>query len=112
MSEVYKLEDGTEYKAGDLLKLETKEYHSTTHYLNREIPVEDIIEVFGSLPKFEKAVYQKYTDDDYDSELADKAWDFVNEYDYERYVDEWSMRKGGYDVDEDVVSEFTMTSDR
>ena len=40
MSEVYKLEDGTEYKSDDYIKVETREYHQTTHDLNRQIAVE------------------------------------------------------------------------
>jgi len=104
----YKLEDGTEYNPGDALKFETREYHQTTHYINREIPVDDIIEEFGNLVNFEKACYQSYKDDDYDSELDDKYWEFVQQYDYERHEDLWTDRKGGYDVDSEIVNEFTM----
>ena len=96
----------------DTIKLETREYHQSTHYLNREIPKEDIIEAFGSVQKFEDAIYQDYESDDYDAELADKVWDFVNEYDYERVVDEWTHRKGGYDGDDEIVEEFTLTDNR
>ena len=31
------------------------------------------------------------------------------EFDYDRVVDEWTMRKGGYDVDVEVVDNLTMT---
>ena len=111
MSEVYKLEDGTEYKSDDYIKVETREYHQTTHYLNRQIAVEDIINEFGSLPNFEKGLYFDWNDKnntDEDRELADKVSDFVSDHDYERHEDLWTDRKGGYDVDVDIVDDFTM----
>jgi hypothetical protein len=40
---VARLEDGTAYPLDGYIKVETKEYHQTTHYLNRQIAVEDII---------------------------------------------------------------------
>jgi len=57
MSDKYKLEDGTEYKPGDTLKLEEREYHQSTHYINKHIEVDDVIEEFGSLQNFEKGLY-------------------------------------------------------
>jgi hypothetical protein len=108
----YKLEDGTEYKADDYIKVETREHHQTTHYLNREIAVSDIIEEFGDLPTFEKGLYFDYNNyqnaSDEDKELADRVQDFVREHDYERHEDLWTDRKGGYDVDDEIVKEFTM----
>ena len=81
MSEVHKLEDGTEYKSDDYIKVETKEYHQTTHYLNRQIAVSDIIEEFGDLPTFEKGLYFDWKDyhsaSDEDKELADKLWNYT-----------------------------------
>ena len=112
MSEIYKLEDGTEYKADDFLKVETREYHQTTHYLNREISVEDIINEFGDLKTFEKGLYFNW--DDYhnssaeEQELVDRVQQFVDEHDYDREEDCWTMNKGGYDVDTEIVQEFTM----
>ena len=95
----------------DNILVEQREYHSTTHYVNREIPKEDIIKEFGDLDTFKKGLLD-YQHDDYDAELSDKVNDFLNEFDYDRHVDEWSMRKGGYDVDVKVVEKFTMTKDR
>ena len=109
---IYKLEDGTEYKADDFLKVETREYHQTTHYLNRQIAVSDIIDEFGDLPTFEKglyfdwSIYQNASDED--KELADKVQTFVDEHDYDREEDCWTMNKGGYDVDCEIVNEFTI----
>lgn len=112
MSDKYKLEDGTEYKPGDTLKVEDKEYHQSTHYLNREIDVDDIIEQFDSLQNFEKGLYFNWNEyssaSDEDKELADKVQEFVSEHDYERHEDTWTINKGGFDVDSEIVSEFTM----
>ena len=88
---IYKLEDGTEYKADDFIKVETREYHQTTHYLNRQIAVEDIINEFGSLPNFEKGLYFDWST-----------------YHNASEEDCWTMNKGGYDVDCEIVDQFTI----
>ena len=41
-------------------------------------------------------------------ELADKVQTFVDEHDYDREEDCWTMNKGGYDVDTEIVNKFTM----
>ena len=114
MSDIFKLEDGTEYKKDDFIKVETREYHQTTHYLNREIAVEDIINEFGDLPTFEKGLYFDWSTyhnaSEEEKELADKVQTFVDEHDYDREEDCWTMNKGGYDVDTEIVNEFTMES--
>ena len=95
----------------DTILVEQREYHSTTHYINKEIPKDEIITEFGDLETFKKGLLD-YQHEDYDGELSDKVTDFLNEIDYDRHVDEWSMRKGGYDVEIEVVDKFTMTEDR
>jgi hypothetical protein len=52
------------------------------------------------------ANYQNASDED--KELADKVQTFVDEHDYDREEDCWTMNKGGYDVDTEIVNEFTM----
>jgi hypothetical protein len=111
---VVRTEDGTAYPLDGYIKVETKEYHQTTHYLNRQIAVEDIINEFGSLPNFEKGLYFDWStyhnaSEEY-KELADKVQQFVDEHDYDREEDCWTMNKGGYDVDTEIVDEFTMES--
>ena len=110
--EVVRLEDGTAYPKDGYIKVETREYHQTTHYLNRQIAVEDILEEFGDLPTFEKGLYFDWRNyqnaSDEDKELADKVQTFVDEHDYDREEDCWTMNKGGYDVDSEIVKEFTM----
>ena len=111
-ADVVRTEDGTAYSLTDHIKVETREYHQTTHYLNREIAVEDIIKEFGNLPTFEKGLYFDYsnysTASDEDKELADKVQQFVDEHDYDREEDCWTMNKGGYDVDTEIVQKFTL----
>ena len=111
---VARLEDGTIYQLTDFLKVETREYHQTTHYLNRQIAVSDIIDEFGDLPTFEKGLYFDWSNyqnaSDEDKELADKVQTFVDEHDYDREEDCWTMNKGGYDVDSEIVQEFTIES--
>jgi membrane carboxypeptidase/penicillin-binding protein len=99
------------------IKLETREHHQSTHYINREIPLKDIIEEFGTITIFERglelATKITSSDDlDADMKLSDRVSDFIQEYDFERYVDEWTTRKGGYEVDEEIVKKFSLTSDR
>jgi hypothetical protein len=53
---VVRLTDGTAYPIDGYIKLETREYHQTTHYLNRQISIKDIIEQFGDLSTFEKGL--------------------------------------------------------
>ena len=111
-ADVVRTEDGTAYSKNGYIKVETREYHQTTHYLNREISVEDIINEFGDLPTFEKGLYFDWSNyqnaSDEDKELADKVQTFVDEHDYDREEDCWTMNKGGYDVDTEIVNEFTM----
>ena len=109
---VLRLEDGTAYPLDGYIKVETREYHQTTHYLNREIAVEDIINEFGSLTNCEKGLYYDWSTyqnaSEEDKELADKVQQFVDEHDYDREEDCWTMTKGGYDVDTEIVQKFTM----
>ena len=105
----YKLEDGTLYKPGDTIKLEEREYHQSTHYLNRQIEVDKIIENFGSISNFEKGLSTNYSAaTDEVKELIDKVQDFVSEYDFERHEDTWTITQGSYDVESKIVKEFTM----
>jgi len=111
-ADVVRTKDGTAYPKDGYIKVETREYHQTTHYLNREISVEDIINEFGDLPTFEKGLYFNWNDyhkaSQEDKDLADKVQEFVDEHDYDREEDCWTMNKGGYDVDSEIVKEFTM----
>ena len=115
-ADVVRLEDGTAYPKDGYIKVETREYHQTTHYLNREISVEDIINEFGDLPTFEKGLYFDWTNyheaSQEDKDLADKVQEFVSDHDYDREEDCWTMNKGGYDVDNEIVQKFTIEGDK
>lgn len=109
---VARLEDGTVYSISDYIKVETREYHQTTHYLNRQISVKDIIEKFGDLATFEKYLnfdYNKWNEvTKEEQDLVDKVSDFINDHDYDREEDCWTMSKGGFDVETEIVEEFTI----
>jgi len=102
-SGVVRLENGTAYPLEGYIKVETREYHQTTHYLNRQIAVSDIIEegLYFNWNDYHKASQE-------DKDLADKVQEFVDQHDYDREEDCWTMNKGGYDVDTEIVNEFTM----
>jgi hypothetical protein len=109
---IVRLTDGTVYSINDSIKVETKEYHQTTHYLNRQISIKDIIEKFGDLATFEKYLnfdYNKWNEvTKEEQDLVDKVSDFINDHDYDREEDCWTMSKGGYDVETEIVEEFTI----
>jgi hypothetical protein len=109
---VARLADGTVYPIESYIKLETREYHQTTHYLNRQISIKDIIEQFGDLSTFEKGLnfdYNNWKDaTKEEQDLVDKVNDFVNDHDYDREEDCWTMSKGGFDVENEIVDEFTI----
>lgn len=109
----YKLEDGTEYKPDDFIKVEDREFHQSTHYLNREISISEIIDEFGDLKTFERGLnfdwhtYHKALEED--KKLADRVQEFVTEHDYDRHEDTWTINKGGFDVETEIVKKFTMS---
>ena len=111
-ADVVRLEDGTAYPKDGYIKVETREYHQTTHYLNRQIAIEDILKEFGDLPTFEKGLNFDWTNyheaSQEDKDLADKVQEFVSDHDYDREEDCWTMNKGGYDVDNEIVQKFTI----
>ena len=109
---IVRLADGTTYSINDDIKVETREYHQTTHYLNRQISIKDIIEKFGDLATFEKYLnfdYNKWNEvTKEEQDLVDKVSDFINDHDYDREEDCWTMSKGGFDVETEIVEEFTI----
>ena len=107
--EICKLEDGTEYKINDFIKVETREYHQLTRYLNREIKVEDIIKKFQNLENFERGLLGSYKDtSEEDIKLINEVNIFLDEFPYEAKDDCWTMEKGGYESDNHIVKEFTI----
>ena len=93
--------------SSDKIKHESIEHHQQTHYLMREIPKSDIIDEFSDMETFEKATKQNITDEEYDGDLGDKYYEFLQNYDYEHTADLWTARKGGYDTEDQIVEEWT-----
>ena len=57
----------------DNILVEQREYHQTTHYINREIPTDEIVAEFGDLETFKKGFLRLPTMLTYDGELSDKV---------------------------------------
>lgn len=104
-SDVARFENGKAISLQDDIVLEKREYHQMTSYFTYKIPVQDIVDEFGDIPTFEKACYQNYENDDYDGELDDKYFEFIQNYDYDREDDLWTDRKGGYDIDYEIKND-------
>ena len=75
--------------------VEKKEYHQMTSTLTYDICEDDIIAAFGSVENFTDHMF----------EHSDKFHEFMMDHDYDREDDLWTDRKGGYDVDWDIVDE-------
>jgi hypothetical protein len=74
------------------MKINLKEFHQVTLTKTYDVPDEDIIEEFGSLEAFE--------------ELEEsEQWDFFSEYDYESEEDWWTVYKGGFDTEVEILEE-------
>lgn len=89
-----------------------KEFHQVTSEFTYEIPDDDIIETFGSLERFQEIVSHMAVGWDADpqgdqptDEETDAFIDFFANYDYDRYDDWVTDRKGGYDVSYEVGEE-------
>ena len=87
-----------------ILKTEHHQVHSDMRY---NIPAEDIKNEFGSLERFREIISHQTAGlnnnpkgDKPSDEEVDKFYEFMNggTYDYERYDDFWTDRKGGYEV--------------
>lgn len=89
-----------------------KEFHQVTSEFTYDIPDDDIIENFGSVERFEEIVSHlnlgwnaKPNGDEPTDEETDLFNDFMCNYDYDRYDDWVTDRKGGYEVSYEVGEE-------
>ena len=94
------------------IKFDVTEWHQVASIKTYEIDDEMAIEVFGSVERLmEVATWQEQpmfgavepvgeepTEDENDS-----FWELTTNYDYDRYDDWWTDRKGGYEVTVDNV---------
>jgi len=78
-----------------IMKIKKIEYHRVNSFFHYDVPDEDIIEEFGSLEEFEDHYYDE----------TEKFWDFISQYDYEREDDFWTDRKGGYEVEWEIIED-------
>jgi hypothetical protein len=90
------------------------EYHTVHSHFTYDIPDEDIIEKFGSIERFKEIVSHMNSTDDWDSEPfgdapsdeeTDNFVEFTENYNYDRYDDWFSDRKGGYDISYEIDNE-------
>ena len=72
--------------------IELKEFHNVTLTKTYDVPDEDIIEKFGSLEAFEELD-------------EDEQWYFFSDYAYESEEDWWTVYKGGYDTEVNILEE-------
>lgn len=86
------------------MKIVKTEIHTVNSEFTYDIPDEDIVDKFGSLERFQEIVShmasewdvpngEPPTDEEYDLFI-----EFFEDYNYDRYDDWITDRKGGYDV--------------
>jgi hypothetical protein len=96
------------------------EYHTVHSHFTYDIPDEDIIEKFGSIERFREIVSHMNETIDWDAqpigdapsdEELDAFVEFAENYNYDRYDDWFSDRKGGYEMSYEIVGEDGYDSD-
>jgi hypothetical protein len=83
-----------------------KEHHQVTSIFTYDIPDEDIIEMFGSLERFDEILSHmnqtEFSEEPFGDAPTDQETDtfleFYENYNYDRYDDWWTDRKGGYEI--------------
>lgn len=76
---------------------ERTEYHQMLSKFLYDVPDKDIIDHFGALDTFLAEMY----------DCTDQFYEFVENYDYQRFDDVWTDRKGGYDIEWDLIEELS-----
>ena len=80
------------------------EHHQVNSEFTYDIPEEDIAEAFGSVTRFQEILshsgdgWEPPKGDEPTDEELEIFYEFIEGYDYDRYDDWWTDRKGGYDV--------------
>lgn len=93
------------------MKVVRTEIHTVNSEFTFDIPDEDIVEKFGSLERFQEIVSHMGSDWDVPNgepptdEESDLFIDFFENYNYDRYDDWITDRKGGYDVTFEIEDE-------
>ena len=88
------------------MRFKRLEHHSVTSEFTYDLPEQHIIEIFGSVKRFEEIISHK-NDGSFGNEVTGEPiteeedtqfWEFFDGYDYDREDDWWTDRKGGYEV--------------
>lgn len=93
------------------MKIIRTEIHTVNSEFAYDIPDEDIIAKFGSIERFEEIIshngdgWSEPNGEPPSDEENDLFMEFLEDYDYDRYDDWVSDRKGGYDVTFEVSDE-------
>ena len=101
------------------MRIVKKEHHQVTSIFTYDIPEEDIINTFDSLERFNEIVSHMNESDWADPPVGDPPTDeeydlfleFLEDYNYDRYDDWWTDRKGGYDVTFELNNDDTEEGD-
>lgn len=99
------------------MKVIRTEHHQVNSEFTYDIPEEDIIETFGSVARFEEIIshsgdgWEPPRGDEPTDEELETFYEFMEGYDYDRYDDWWTDRKGGYDVTYSLDNEDNQDSD-
>lgn len=90
------------------------EYHTVHSHFTYDIPDEEVISAFGSIERFEEICSHLNNSTDWDAEPfgeyptdeeTDTFLEFTENYNYDRYDDWFSDRKGGYDISYEIMDE-------
>ena len=96
------------------MKFKRIKYHTVHSHFTYDIPDEDVIGTFGSVERFKEIASHLSSTDDWDSEPfgefptdeeSDAFVEFAENYNYDRYDDWFSDRKGGYDISYEIEDE-------
>ena len=91
--------DGNVYSEETPIKVLKREHHSVTSTFDYYPLPSEIIKEFGSIEKFEKCISE---DSDYEDQI--RAWQFLDEMGHSNREDDWwTDRKGGYEVDYEII---------
>ena len=99
------------------MKVVKTEIHTVNSEFTYDIPDDHIANRFGSVERFKEIVshngdgWNEPIGEPPTDEESDLFMEFLEEYDYDRYDDWVSDRKGGYDVTFDVEDDSEWDSD-
>lgn len=96
------------------VKFTKTEWHQVSSEFTYELEDDDIIEQFGSVERFKEVLSHQDQEtfggmepegEEPTEEENDALWEITYNYEYERYDDWWTDRKGGYDITFNIVED-------